>query len=248
MAFSLSAVFRLAASFALVICFLISGASAARLPDQVVRFDAEKDCVNELEIDNQSVEKYNAITRNSKVEYSPTEPAEGTTKERRAIEVRAQITTAVYEDRLKQGDTRIGSDTRRRTCPPGWIKLNQDGKETQRSHLLAREFGGSGRDIRNVVTGFPRFNGMRGMGRFETRVMKWFEDGAISGDDYVMYKVKAEYVAKEIQEHPTGVIMEARTVIKGVEKERFRVLVLNEETGRLIEELTTDGGEPPPSS
>ena len=72
---------------------------------------------------------------------------------RQATRMKANITRAIYvhfsAGQSGNPQTKVPTDA----SPPGY----QPGQGFERSHLLAARLGGSGRDARNIVTGYKEF-------------------------------------------------------------------------------------------
>lgn len=90
--------------------------------------------------------------------------------------------------------------------PPGWVAVETDNGMPNRGHLHGGALGGSGRDVRNIVTLYSNCNDP-GMKIYENKVARTFEQYAI-GDCQVLYEVSAQY-RNPWKEYPTNIVMKA---------------------------------------
>eukprot|EP00172_Hildenbrandia_rubra_P004655 Plantae.Rhodophyta-Hildenbrandia_rubra.ctg9861.p2 GENE.Plantae.Rhodophyta-Hildenbrandia_rubra.ctg9861~~Plantae.Rhodophyta-Hildenbrandia_rubra.ctg9861.p2 ORF type:complete len:274 (-),score=37.11 Plantae.Rhodophyta-Hildenbrandia_rubra.ctg9861:150-971(-) len=204
------------ASAVVLITLILAGIEAAVAPHSANSGDELKPTtrVKDLEIDQDTVDKFLDKGPPADIKYGPLTNPGMPMNMRQATNVVANITLAVFE-------ARIGTKTLKNGCPPGWVKGRQQ------THLLGARLGGSGTDPRNIVTGWPRFN-LSGMKKLENAVRKWFESGAITGNDFVKYEVSAQY-GNGPDKAPKSVEMKATTYIGGVAIRRFHVRITNEQ-------------------
>jgi hypothetical protein len=106
----------------------------------------------------------------------------------------------------------LGTGTRATRTPPGY----GPNAGLARGHLIARQLGGTGRDVRNLVTLYQRPANTPAMLRFENQVR-----AAVRGGEKVRYTVTPIYRGAEAV--PRAVTLSAR----GSRGFRLAVSVLN---------------------
>lgn len=152
-----------------------------------------------LPADTVHFNNFNSLTPARLTYFPPPNPL-STAIARKATGIDAVLTFQTLSD------STLGSAAYSPATPPGWAAVQADGGNPNRGHLQGDQLGGSGRDVRNIVTMYRDCN-HPGMTYYENKVKRTFQQYAI-GDCQVYYQVLAQY-RDPTKDFPTNILMRA---------------------------------------